>query len=850
MHMADEQIIYLSPEEELTNVRERLERIPSRRIILVIPTQTQLRSHVSWRLLHARARELNKDVLIISSDRQIRSVVKAAGFKVADSLESPPSSKPRIGSRSGRSSLGGKTSARLRTPPGKTLASRQAGSLRNYQADQSDISAAMKPQVENKNSRGAEVTLNRVMPPASSTFEIEDVTYGPEFDYRISSPAPVDRYVSPVLPRYEDEEPDLLAEDFHRAQRIREAAQRNNKDTMRPPTHQSASSESMPHIQDLPSTARKPTDSFSYIADEPTVELPGQPTFVSMNEVDDGISDISERPTDVINIEDQGDMGDFVAHADASSLPWMDQDAEEEQDMPGPSRVHGVRPRASRTGKVLPPSPPPDLDQDTELPPVYEQPTRTSFTHYQTGGLAPASAAPMGSINNRRPQAVSLPHPRPQSKSTPLKPVPPPKRKPNQRANAGIAGTGRSSKRATATQPRDRTMLGRLIMFLLILLVIIPIVLLVIVPSADVTVTLPSHNYTLQMKLTATNTSRLDVLHHTLPAQTLGFDTSATGGGQADGRTTVGNKSATGFVSFTNSGSGQVIVPTGTIIATKDGVQFVTQAEVPADGRPTPVLAATAGVAGNVASNTITAIPQDSLAKIQQYNPGVPVNLNVTNTSATTGGGAGSATTVTTDDVNKVKTSLDIQLQKQVKNYLGKNTFPGDQAGKPILTETPVSTPAIGNITSDGTFTETLKLHMTVLVVRAADLQAAASAQLKDALSRQHSSEALVPQQQVILQQLKNTSPGDGNSIVLNFTALGQIAPQISEDAIRNQVLGKSIDNAKQALTGSGGIPGVTNPQIAVSPDLFHWMPFLPQRINVHFKTQPVKSTSPPKPKK
>ena len=115
--MADEQIIYLSPEEELTNVRERLEKIASKRIILVIPAQTQLRSHVSWRLLHARARELNKDILIISSDRQIRSVVKAAGFKVADSLESQPSSRSRVPSRSGRASLGRRTSG---TPPGKS----------------------------------------------------------------------------------------------------------------------------------------------------------------------------------------------------------------------------------------------------------------------------------------------------------------------------------------------------------------------------------------------------------------------------------------------------------------------------------------------------------------------------------------------------------------------------------------------------------------------------------------------------------------------------------------------------------------------------------------------------------
>src|SRR5207248_7235145 len=134
--MADEQIIYLSPEEELTNVRERLEKIASKRIILVIPAQTQLRSHVSWRLLHARARELNKDILIISSDRQIRAVVKAAGFKVADSMESPPSSRSRTGSRPGRTNLGGRTSARLRTPPGKTLPSQPTAELRSRQNEQ------------------------------------------------------------------------------------------------------------------------------------------------------------------------------------------------------------------------------------------------------------------------------------------------------------------------------------------------------------------------------------------------------------------------------------------------------------------------------------------------------------------------------------------------------------------------------------------------------------------------------------------------------------------------------------------------------------------------------------------
>ncbi len=101
--MSDEQIIYLDPDDELTKVRERLEGIRARRVVLIVPQQTQLRSHVGWRLLHARTREMGKEALVISADRQIRAVAKAAGFRVAESPDSSSSSKSRSGSRPSRS---------------------------------------------------------------------------------------------------------------------------------------------------------------------------------------------------------------------------------------------------------------------------------------------------------------------------------------------------------------------------------------------------------------------------------------------------------------------------------------------------------------------------------------------------------------------------------------------------------------------------------------------------------------------------------------------------------------------------------------------------------------------------
>src|SRR5579885_2542310 len=122
--MSDEQMIYISPDDDLTSVRERLEGVLSKQVTLIIPPHTQLRSHVAWKLLHARAREMGKEVLIISSDPQIRSVAQAVKFRVANSLAASQSGQVRSGSsRSGRVSATGKgrssSASSQRSAPGK-----------------------------------------------------------------------------------------------------------------------------------------------------------------------------------------------------------------------------------------------------------------------------------------------------------------------------------------------------------------------------------------------------------------------------------------------------------------------------------------------------------------------------------------------------------------------------------------------------------------------------------------------------------------------------------------------------------------------------------------------------------
>jgi hypothetical protein len=829
--MADEQIIYLSPEEELTNVRERLEHITVRRIILVVPAQTQLRSHVSWRLLHVRARELNKDILIISADRQIRSVVKAAGFKVADSLESTPTSKPRPASRPGRPGLGGRTSARLRTPIGKAPPERQS----SKQRVQPPPDLMLEPEPDEKIShKDEDSTLSQKPTQSSATFDTDPRPFDQDFNYRIGSPsAPL----QPLNQPYEDEEPNHVYEDYRQSQIIRQAAQQKGTDTQPPPAEQNA--ETRPPIYDMSPKQQETDDPFTYLDDDQAVRLPEQHGAVFM---DDKVPDIASYPTDLLSIEDQGDMGDIVdrsAAASARAIPTSN----EEQDIPGPSRVHGARPRTNRGGKFMPPpSTPPDSEDDMELPPVYEQSPGTSF---------PAAAARQGGGQTsgslgRAPEAVELPQPRSQAKPgrRPLKKRPAPSRT---RAARQV-----NKPQATAKSP-GRGGVGRLIVPVLVVLTVLLIIALVyLVPTADVIVTLPSQSYSLPLKLTATTTSHQDSIQHTLSAETLVMDTSVQGTGKATGVTTVGTVPANGIAYFTNNGQKAVVIATGTTIATKDNVLFNTQAELflqPNQTLPTNILAQSPGTSGNVPANSITVIPASSISKLQQANPGAAINLTVNNTDPTAHGGAGKASTVTDGDVNSVKNTLDIQVDALVKGYLQKNVHEGDKQGNVVRVETPVVSPSVGSIASSGTFTETLKVHMTVLVVRAADLQAAAMAEMRNSLSKRSSSLALVPQQTVELKQLKNTPAKDGSSLVLSFTAVGQVAPQITEDTVRNLMSGKSIDYAQSVLNGKNGTPNVVRTQISVNLGFYQWMPFIPQHITVHFKTMPVTTPVAPPPK-
>ena len=874
--MADEQIIYLSPEEELTNVRERLERLPSKRIVLIIPQQTQLRSLVGWRLLHSRARELGKDILIISSDRQIRSVVKAAGFRVADSLASTPSSsKSRPDSRSGRTNTGGKSTPHLRgtTNRGPTNANSQTVSpvppvspvspqpgqpsmsmppvqpLQDYPSI-SDIPTVdyeletNKPRNSEPTTRGSTAPTSPASPTSSSTFETRNRQFGPNYDFRVGEVPPI----YPLTPGDEEEEPDLWIEDVGHAQSLRDAAQQDADSINRPLPREDVIRDPLAFLDDIPSSP-----------------LPEQRGAVRFDDLDEAMPDISDYPTGVMpdsDIEDLGDQGSIVE----SPRSWTDVMQEDERDTQGPPHVHGIRPRSSRGGAMQSP-PPEDFDFEDEPPQIYDQPTRVQPPPAATG-----TGNRTYSVAQNEPRPVALPQNRP-TQSPPSsrtgqqkqqKPTPTSSRQP-MKTGAGRTGAAQSNRKKAAPKRKASEIGVSIAIGILIFLLIGAIV--YFVPTADVTVGVPFSSYPMNMTLIANAASSRNATPGTIDAQTLTYNASTSGKGSATGTAAVGNAQATGSVNFTNKSSQSIEIPTGTILATASGITFVTTLDVqlpPANSTyipPVSIQAQSQGTIGNVAAHTIVNITPDGQQRILQFNPGLTSTsvLTVTNPQPTTGGGVGKATALSTNDVNKLKATLNVVLQAQLQSWLAKQLHVGDNAGKPVVVETVTTTPAVGSVVTGGTFSETLKMQATVLVVRSAALQSAAFAQMNASVSKdkRYPGYTLYQPQQLKITQLKNTPSKDGSSLKLSFTAAGQIIPSVTVDQIRSLLAGKRVSEVQSTLLGSSGIPGIVSASAVVHPDFLPWLPFLSSHITVHIvpaqpaTTPPVAHPTPtPKPKK
>ena len=86
--------IYISPDDELSTICTRIERVAAKDIVLIIPHHNLLRAAGAWHTLYLHARRYDKHIQVISDSAYIRSIARSVRFKSAKTLDELLTEKP------------------------------------------------------------------------------------------------------------------------------------------------------------------------------------------------------------------------------------------------------------------------------------------------------------------------------------------------------------------------------------------------------------------------------------------------------------------------------------------------------------------------------------------------------------------------------------------------------------------------------------------------------------------------------------------------------------------------------------------------------------------------------------
>ncbi|GCF07447.1 hypothetical protein [Dictyobacter arantiisoli] len=887
--MSDEQTIYISPEDDLTTVRERLEQLQTRKVTLVIPAHTQLRSHVAWKLLYARARELGKDVLIVSSDPQVRSVAHAVKFNVAHSLESSqqgrsrptaparparsvPTNRPRSTNLSQRSTSTRTNTTRstnnLRPRPQEIRSWQGSSAEANKEADQREQHG-----YQDADAHIDEVPDNRL----ASTFQLPEQDYSTRsYDYQINATPPIRPLSSDQI-----EDPDLLFEDYNQARVIRQAAEEKpepSKQQPAPPatpriTSEKKSRTPRSHAPYEPLDVDE-EDPFTYMEDKQfsaSIEQHGNALLDEDDHYEHVIQDVADAPTSIIGQhtiygDDQDELNSpapapRTGRGNNKNASYPDPDTARARKREN-TQTKSQRPASRRSGQIGPRSASTispisrlrqeDLD-DADLLPVEDRPTRVQ-QHNEIIEEQPSRS------NRRDPEAVPLawsgqnrPNPRHSPTQRPTAQV---------QTGAGSRGTG-SLRPSTATlrgerasqdlrqrkptplpvkrnagQKRSRR--GMWIALVIIVCLLIGLVFgIYAIPQTTVKLTFSTRNYTHPVSLTASPNAQAG----TVPAQLVEHTFSQTGNGKATGSREVGTAKALGEVCFSNASNIVVTVPTGSIVtaAGGNGTQFITTAEVSLDKQsscannpPVPVQAVNPGESGNLLAQSVTVVPPSTLDTIAKYNntTAAQLKLTVRNNAPMSGGGMQPVPAITANDLTNVKTALQGQLKNAITAWT--KSLPQDGVyGNLNTTDTLINTPAVNStITTGQTFPAELQVKATLIYVKNSTIQQAAKTQLNTALKldKAFANDVILNDtpQPITITKLKQTNTV-ANILKLDFTATAHTAGTFDPDKIKSEIIGHSPADAQHILETQ--IVGLK--QVNIHPDFFPWVSWNKDNITI-----------------
>lgn len=350
----------------------------------------------------------------------------------------------------------------------------------------------------------------------------------------------------------------------------------------------------------------------------------------------------------------------------------------------------------------------------------------------------------------------------------------------------------------------------------------------VLVPSATITLTTSSQEFSSQVDLTAQPGSAANGI--SVRTQTAQKQVSGTF--QATGAKNTPGAKASGTIQYQNQCPLGLQISQGAVLTSQSGVAFAQQQAVTVDKNQTqtvPVQAQSDGANGNVAADQITSL----------QNAGIYAScLKITNPQPTTGGkDAKHQTVITQQDLTGAQAQLQQQAQQSVQSQLAADVRSGEKQSdqNPVQFGSPQFTADHPDGSEVDHFDATLTLKGTSAYYRPAQVSSAFRAQLR---SRVPSGRQLTPNYFVAQYQ---ATAGTGGSVEFKGQATGRIAPRLDLNAIQRHLAGSSTGSARAYLHS---LP-VSSVSISQSPFPFPMLPLLKSRISVDYVIQQPPAPAP-----
>lgn len=331
-----------------------------------------------------------------------------------------------------------------------------------------------------------------------------------------------------------------------------------------------------------------------------------------------------------------------------------------------------------------------------------------------------------------------------------------------------------------------------------ILLIIFLVWAFLFAPRATVAITAQTNLVNIDQTLQLKPNTTADPSQNLMPATVKQTKKTASVDFDATGKKDVGDK-ATGTVKFSTNNISNLgtTIPAGTVLTTTGGTQFATDTAVTItisnyQGAPTGVTAVNSGTSSNGATGSLN---------------GAPNGINTSLNAATAGGTDKTVTVVSQDDVDKAKAQLQAQdanaVKTELKKQFGSDMVVIDESFKADAGQ-PVASPAVGQEATKAKLTA--ETTYTLVGIERSDLKANFDAYLKKQLAGK--------------EDQKIYDSGDGSASFSQFTvvdggyttkvtAQAQVGPQINEETLKPQLVGKRAGEIQQQLETVEGVENV-----------------------------------------